>query len=248
LLSAQYKGKLDKSADETINSIVDGAGRMQNLIQSLLLYARLGRNGQPFAQADCNAVLQLALANLQGAIEAEGAVITIAPLPTVLADAKQLIQLFQNLIGNALKFHGTEKPVIQVHAEPTGSAWIFTVRDNGIGIDGQFAERIFLIFQRLHSREEYSGTGIGLADCKKVVENHGGRIWLESQLPMDEVSKGATFCFTLPRTIEMEQPIHETSEQQNYRNLAGGRRPGGHPLDDGRSQANDHSLQPQLRP
>jgi signal transduction histidine kinase/DNA-binding response OmpR family regulator len=248
LLSTQYKGKLDTSADETINSIVDGAERMQNLIQSVLLYARLGRTGQPFAPADCNAVLQQALANLQGAIEAEGAVITIAPMPTVVADAKQLVQLFQNLIGNAVKFHGAEKPVIQVRAEPTGSAWTFTVQDNGIGIDCQFAERIFLIFQRLHSREEYSGTGIGLAVCKKIVEIHGGRIWLESQLSVNGVSKGATFCFTLPRTIEAEQSTHDVSEQQSYRNLTGGRRPGGHPPDGERSHADDDALQPQLRP
>ncbi len=248
LLSAQYKGKLDASADETINSIVDGTGRMQNLIQSLLLYARLGRTGQPFAPADCNAVLQQALANLQGAMEAEGAVITIDPLPTVLADEKQLVQLFQNLIGNAIKFHGAEKPVIHVRAEATDSAWTFTVRDNGIGIDCQFAERIFLIFQRLHRREEYSGTGIGLAICKKVVERHGGRIWLESQLPATGSSVGATFCFTLPRTIEKEQPTHGISERQNLRHPAGGRRPGGHPADGGSSQPNDDALQPQLRP
>ena len=138
-------------------------------------------------------MLQQALANLQGAIEASDAVITIAPLPTVLADEKQLVQLFQNLIGNAIKFHGAEKPVIQVRAEPTGSAWTFTVHDNGIGIDSQFAERIFLIFQRLHSREEYSGTGIGLAVCKKVVELHGGRIWLESQLPAERSHQGSHF-------------------------------------------------------
>jgi signal transduction histidine kinase/DNA-binding response OmpR family regulator len=248
LLATQYKGKLDTDADDTISSIVDGAGRMQNLIQSLLLYARLGHTGLPFAPVNCNAVLQQALANLQVAIEAEGAVIAIAPLPTVLADAKQLVQLFQNLIGNAVKFHGAEKPVIQVQAEPNGPQWTFTVRDNGIGIDAQFAERIFLIFQRLHSREEYSGTGIGLAVCKKVVEMHGGRIWLESERPANGVCKGATFSFTLPRTIETEQPTHESSEQQNYRNLAGGRRPGGHPPDGGRSQADDDALQPQLRP
>jgi light-regulated signal transduction histidine kinase (bacteriophytochrome) len=171
-------------------------------------------------------------------------VVTSAPLPTVLADEGQLVQLFQNLIGNAIKFCGAEKPLIQVRGEPDGTAWTFSVRDNGIGIDPQFAERIFVIFQRLHSREEYPGTGIGLALCKKIVERHGGRIWVESQ-----PGQGATFCFTLPRSVEKEQLTNEHCNQRQYdRNLAGGRRPGRRPLDGGSPQADENAHQPQLRP
>jgi signal transduction histidine kinase/DNA-binding response OmpR family regulator len=245
LLAAQYKGKLDPSADEIISSIVHGARRMQNLIQGVLTYAGLGRAGRPFAPADCNAVLKQALANLQAAIEASDAVIRVSALPTLLADEQQLVQLFQNLISNAIKFHAAEKPLIQIQAKPTGPEWTFTVHDNGIGIDSQFGDRIFLIFQRLHSREAYAGTGIGLAICKKVVELHGGRIWLESQFPVQAASQGATFCFTLPRFIEAEAPTHGKSEPQNNRNLAGGRRPGGHPPDGACPQANDDVPQPQ---
>jgi signal transduction histidine kinase len=244
LLSAQYKGKLDADADEFIGYMVDGASRMQTLIQNLLAYSRLGRKGQSFAPANGSAVLRQALTNLQGAIEESGAVVTSAPLPTVLADEGQLVQLFQNLIGNAIKFCGANKPLIQVRAEPNGPAWTFSVRDNGIGIDPQFAERIFVIFQRLHSREEYPGTGIGLALCKKIVERHGGRIWLESK-----PGQGATFCFTIPRSVEKEQPTDEHGNQRQHdRNLAGGRRPGRRPLDSGSPQADENAHQPQLRP
>jgi light-regulated signal transduction histidine kinase (bacteriophytochrome) len=197
LLATQYRGKLDADADEFIGYMVDGAQRMQALIQNLLAYSRLGRKGPPFKPADGDIVLKQALANLQGAIEESGAVVTSGPLPTVLADEGQLVQLFQNLIGNAIKFLGAEKPLIHVHAEPNGPTWTFFVRDNGIGIDPQFAERIFVIFQRLHGREKYPGTGIGLAFCKKIVERHGGRIWLEPR-----PGPGATFCFTLPQTVD----------------------------------------------
>jgi signal transduction histidine kinase len=199
LLASQYRGKLDADADEFLGYMVDGARRMQSLIQNLLSYSRLGRKGTPFALVDVNLVLEQALFNLQGAMDDSGAEITSCPLPTVLADEAQLVQLFQNLIGNAIKFHGTEKTRIQIGAESNGTACTFSVRDNGIGIDPQYAERIFQIFQRLHTREEYPGTGIGLSFCKKIVERHGGRIWVESQLPVHGISTGTAFHFTLPQ-------------------------------------------------
>ena len=182
LLARRYKGRLDADADEFIAFAVDGANRMQRLINDLLAYSRVGTRGKEFEPTDCTAVFDQALANLKAAIEESGAVVTHDPLPTVMADNMQLGQLFQNLIGNAIKYHGDEPPRVHVSAEQKGNDWVFSVRDNGIGIDPQYAERIFVIFQRLHTREEYPGTGIGLAICKKIVERHGGRIWVESQL------------------------------------------------------------------
>ena len=187
------KGRLDANADEFIAYAVDGANRMQRLINDLLAYSRVGTRGKEFEPTDCTAVFDQALANLKVAIEESGAVVTRDPLPTVMADKLQIGQLFQNLIGNAIKYHGDEPPRVHVSAEQKGNEWVFSVRDNGIGIDPQYAERIFVIFQRLHTREEYPGTGIGLAICKKIVERHGGRIWVESQL-----GSGATFYFTIP--------------------------------------------------
>jgi signal transduction histidine kinase len=197
LLAAQYRDKLDADANEFIGYMVDGARRMQALIQNLLTYSRLGRNRQSLTLNDGNTILKQAILNLDGAIDDSGAMITSEPLPSILADEVQLVQLFQNLIGNAIKFCGVEKPSIHVRAEPAGPDWAFSVKDNGIGIDPQFADRIFVIFQRLHTREDYPGTGIGLAFCKKIVERHSGRIWVESK-----PGQGATFCFTLPRTVE----------------------------------------------
>jgi PAS domain S-box-containing protein len=179
-LARNYESQLDDLARDRIGRIVNGAGRMQQLINDLLSYSRVGRQGRGFAPIDIGKVLAEALGNLRIALEESGAVVTSDPLPTVTADEMELTQLLQNLIGNAIKFRGAEKPLIHVRAEPNGTAWTFSVRDNGIGIDLQFADRIFLIFQRLHSREEYPGTGIGLAFCKKIVERHGGRIWVES--------------------------------------------------------------------
>jgi light-regulated signal transduction histidine kinase (bacteriophytochrome) len=167
--------------------------RMRTLIDNLLAYSRLGTYGNPFAPADCEAILQLALANLRVVIEESGAVVTHDPLPTVWADATQLLQIFQNLLGNAIKFRSAAPPTIHIGATRAADAWVLAVRDNGIGIEPQYAERIFVIFQRLHTRVEYPGTGIGLALCKKIVERHGGRIWVESAL-----GGGATFLFTLP--------------------------------------------------
>jgi PAS domain S-box-containing protein len=193
LLARRYQGQLDAAADEFIAYAVDGANRMQGLINDLLAYSRVGTRAKGIEPTDCTDVLDQALANLKAAIEKSGAVVTHDPLPTVMADNLQLVQLLQNLIGNAIKFHVEKPPCIHVSAEQKGNEWVFSVRDNGIGIDPQYAERIFVIFQRLHTREEYPGTGIGLAICKKIVERRGGRIWVESH-----PGTGSTFYFTIP--------------------------------------------------
>jgi signal transduction histidine kinase len=195
LLARRYQGALDADAHEFIAFAVDGAKRMQRLINDLLAYSRVGTRGKEFEPTDCAAVLQQALANLRVAITENAAVVTHGSLPTLRADDSQLVQLFQNLIGNAMKFRNENAPEIYISAEHIDdeSHWLFSVRDNGIGIDPQYAERIFVIFQRLHTREEHPGTGIGLAICKKIVERHGGRIWVES-----EAGKGSAFYFTLP--------------------------------------------------
>ena len=165
---------------------------MQALIDDLLAYSRAGR-GDMTERTDIGAVLDKVLKTLTISIEESGAVVTHDPLPTITSNPVELTQVLQNLIGNAIKFKGSGKPEIHVGAQRQPGGWLFTVRDNGIGIDQQFADRIFMIFQRLHTREQYPGTGIGLAICKKIVERHGGRIWMESQ-----PGKGSTFCFTIP--------------------------------------------------
>jgi PAS domain S-box-containing protein len=193
LLARRYRGKLDDDADEFIAYAVDGATRMQTLINDLLAYSRVGTRGSEHAPTDVQRVFEVACANLRMAIEESGAEVASGELPTVIGDEIQLGQLFQNLIGNALKFRG-ERPIkVSVEAESRDGEWLFSVRDNGIGIEPQYAERIFLIFQRLHGKAEYAGTGIGLAVCKKIVERHGGRIWAESQ-----PGEGSAFYFTLP--------------------------------------------------
>jgi PAS domain S-box-containing protein len=195
LLARRYRGKLDSDADEFISYAVDGANRMQRLINDLLSYSRLGTQGKPLELTGSESALAQALANLQLAIAENEAVVSHDPLPTVWADETQLVQLFQNLVGNAIKFRSTQPPRIHISAEQKEREWLFSVSDNGIGIEPEYAERIFVIFQRLHSQAEYSGTGIGLAFCKRIVERHGGRIWMESQ-----PGQGATFYFTLPVT------------------------------------------------
>ena len=234
LLSRRYKGKLDSNADTFIGHILDGTTRMQGVVNDLLAYSRVGSEGRDFAPTNCKAVFDRAIANLREAIEGSGAAVSHGALPTVMADESQLIQLFQNLIGNAIKFHGEESPGVHVSAEkiekskirnlqsairdpeslrgvgtsgpasgsyePTArreaeiqKGWLFSVQDNGIGIDPEHSERIFMIFERLHSEADYPGTGIGLSICKKIVERHGGHIWVDS-----EPGKGSTFYFTVP--------------------------------------------------
>ena len=193
LLAKRYRGRLDEDADEFIAYAVNGANRMQALIQDLLAFSRVDRQGQNFEPTSVEALLGYAIENLKGAIEECRAVVTHDPLPTVMADERQVMHLLQNLLSNAIKFRGPEPPRVHLSAERRDSDWLFSVRDNGIGIDPQYAERIFVIFQRLHTNAEYPVTGIGMSLCKKIVERHGGRIWMESQL-----GQGATFFFTLP--------------------------------------------------
>lgn len=193
LLERRYKDKLDADAGEFIGYAVEGAQRMQGLINDLLAYSRVGSRGKAVSAVDLEAVLSSTLSNLTVAIDEAGARVTHDPLPTVPGDAVQLGQLLQNLIGNAIKFRGERPPLVHVAAERKGDEWVCSVRDNGIGIDPEYAGRIFLIFQRLHARSAYPGSGIGLAVCKKIMERHGGRIWVESVS-----GEGATFFFTLP--------------------------------------------------
>ena len=194
LLQRRYQGKLDAEADEFIAYAVDGANRMRGLIDDLLTYSRVGRLGKPFEPTNLDSTLNIALKNLQASIAENKAIITHDKLPVLKADGGQIVQLFQNLIGNAIKFHGADPPCINVSARDKGGEIQFSVKDNGIGIDPQYFDRLFKIFQRLHTREEYPGTGIGLAVCKKIVERHGGRIWIESNL-----GKGSTIYFTLSK-------------------------------------------------
>lgn len=193
LLQEHYGDKLDGEAAEFVWYAADGADRMLVLIKDLLTYSRAGLQVKTLTPVDCTSVLKLALRNLKAAIDESGAVITHDALPTVHGDATQLIQLFQNLIGNSVKFRSELPPQIHVGVEQQDEDWVFSVRDNGIGIEPQHFERIFDLFQRLHKRDEYRGTGIGLALCKKIVEGHGGRIWVESK-----PQQGTTLCFTIP--------------------------------------------------
>jgi signal transduction histidine kinase len=194
LLGSRFKGRLDSDADDFIHFIVDGATRMQTLINDLLTYSRVGTKGKPFEPVAADDAIRAVLNDLDRAIENNRAVVTHDPLPVIMADSVQLRQLLQNLIGNAIKFHKKgEPPRVHISAAPQNGKWEFRVRDSGIGIDPQYFDRVFIIFQRLHGPDEYAGTGIGLAVCKKIVERHAGRIWVES-----ESGIGSTFCFTLP--------------------------------------------------
>jgi PAS domain S-box-containing protein len=193
LLAERYRGKLDENADKYIGYTVEGALRMQTLVRDLLAFSRAGRNHPNFRTTDCNAVVDEAIQNLRSAIDESGAVITHGKLPVIAADPSQLSQVLQNLIGNAIKFRGKEPPAISVTVEKCGPEWQFAVTDNGIGIAPEHQQVIFAVFQRLHTRAEYPGNGIGLSICKKIVEHHGGKIWVESQL-----GAGCTLKFTLP--------------------------------------------------
>ena len=193
LLSQRYQGKIDADADEFIGYAVDGGRRLQRMISDLLIYSRVGTRGKEFAPINCEDVLKEVLNSLQIAIEESAATITHDPLPTVMADVTQLAQLLQNLIANAIKYRGKNSPLIHLGVQSQNNEWLFSVKDNGIGLDPKYSERIFGIFQRLHTREEYAGTGIGLAVCQRIVQRHGGRIWVKSEL-----GKGTTFYFTIP--------------------------------------------------
>lgn len=217
LLARRYKGKLDKDADDFINFAVEGSERMKTLINDLLSYSRVATQGKEQKRVDLESVLDIVLKNLQLVVENTGARISHQSFPAVLADDVQMVQLFQNLINNAIKFHGKEAPMVQIAAKREGGRWLISVRDNGIGIDPQHNDRIFVIFQRLHSRGEYPGTGIGLAVCRRIVERHGGRIWVES-----EPGHGSTFLFTLPALEEQSSssalkpsPSEETKKQDD---------------------------------
>jgi light-regulated signal transduction histidine kinase (bacteriophytochrome) len=206
ILAQDYEGRLDADADRYINYAVDGANRMKVLIDDLLEFSRVGSRGKPFEPTRCGEVMEQVISDLEGAIEESGGKVTWEALPTVMADATQLAQLLRNLVGNGIKFRGEAPPHVHISAELADSGaglseaqqsprgeWLFSVRDNGIGIAPKYYERIFQMFERLHHRSEYPGTGIGLAICQKIVERHGGRIWVESEL-----GEGSTFYFTIP--------------------------------------------------
>ena len=199
LLSSRAEGKLGAEEREFIGYAVDGARRMRTLIEDLLAYARVDTRGRPLEPTDTERVLETILANLKVAIDESGAVIEHEPLPTVEGDKIQLAQVFQNLLGNAIKFHGKAQPKIHIGARRINGEWLFHIKDNGIGIDPKNFSRIFVLFQRLHTRKEYPGTGMGLAICKKIIERHGGKIWAESK-----PGEGTTFFFTIPVRNETE--------------------------------------------
>jgi signal transduction histidine kinase len=199
LLADRTRGKLDPQAQEFIRAAMDGSLRMQALIRDLLTYARVDARGGKFEPTDCEEAFRVAARNLKLAIEETRAAVSYEHLPMVMGDPVQLTQVFQNLVGNALKFHGTGEPKVDVEAHRQNGEWVFSIKDNGIGIDPKYFERIFVIFQRLHTRREYPGTGMGLAICKRIIERHGGRLWVEST-----PGEGSTFLFTLP-AIETEE-------------------------------------------
>ncbi len=212
LLARRYQGKLDSDADDFIAFTVDGAMRMQTLINDLLAFSRIDTQGSSFAPTDCEKILHSAEENLAAAIEESGAAITHDSLPKLVADERQLTQLFQNLLSNAIKFRRPEvAPRIHVSSKRQNGGWKLSIRDNGIGIDPHYFDRIFIIFQRLHGREQYTGTGIGLAICKKIVERHGGRLWVES-----ESGTGSTFHFVIPGESNIgEDSLYDESRQRN---------------------------------
>jgi light-regulated signal transduction histidine kinase (bacteriophytochrome) len=200
LLERRYRGELGTDADEYIRFIVDAGIRMQTLINDLLEFSRVTTRRGEIRPVDIADVVQKTLHILHETIEGTGAAVICGPLPVVRADEAQLVLVFQNLIGNAIKYHGDHPPRVEIAAERKGQTWQFSVTDNGIGIEPQYFERIFVIFQRLHGREKYPGTGIGLAIVKRIVERHGGRIWVES-----EPGKGSTFHFTFPDAAVMKR-------------------------------------------
>ena len=216
LLAERYRGKLDADADKYIGYAVEGALRMQTLVRDMLAFSRVGRTGVGCEHSDCNQVIEEAILNLKASIAESGATVTHDDLPMLPAERTQVLQIFQNLIGNAIKFRGKETPVIRISAKQEGTFWRFAVTDNGIGIAPEYQDIIFVIFQRLHAREEYSGNGVGLAICKKIVEYYGGKVWLES-----EPGHGCTFYFTLPAVSTDEKESKESHDRHQACHPAG---------------------------
>lgn len=216
LLAERYQGKLDSAADRYISYAVEGATRMQALLEDLLAFSRVGRNGSTPAPTDVDAALKDVLRNLALALKEHSVTVTCNPLPTILADHFQVVQLFQNLIGNAIKFRGRRNPWITISAEQKGREWLFSVSDNGIGIAGEHKDLVFKIFQRLHSRSEYPGNGVGLAICKRIVEHNGGRIWVESEL-----GHGSNFRFTFPAAVADKAGKTEDYELRTHNPVSG---------------------------
>ncbi len=214
LLAERYRGKLDEQADKYIHYAFDGATRMQTLIQDLLAFSRAGRQEVTLSRTDCNLIVAQALQNLQVVLKESNAQVKCAALPAVMVNASQLAQVFQNLIANAIKFRGPEIPTIHISTERQGEEWFFSVADNGMGIAPEYCEDIFVIFRRLNTRNEYPGNGIGLAICRKIIEQHGGRIWVTSR-----EGYGSTFKFTLPA----REPPQDHAPVYQGRNPAGGR-------------------------
>ncbi len=214
LLARRYRGRLDQDADEFIDFAMEGANRLRSLISDLLAYSKVGASGKTFASVELEGVFEQVMTNLRRAIEEGRVTISHDPLPMVLGDGEQMTQLLQNLIDNSIKFHGKEPPRVHVGARQLSEKWLVFVRDNGIGIAPQYTEKVFVIFQRLHSRDDYPGTGIGLAICRKIIERHGGHIWVDS-----EPGKGATFYFTLQPVegwhVETLQPEIEVQRSKD---------------------------------
>ncbi len=196
LLKRRYRGKLDAKADEFIDFTIEGTSRMEKLLRDLLEYSRIGSKKKPYRELALGSLLDQALQNLKSNIDASGAEIKAHDLPSIWVDDTLIIQLFQNLVGNAIKFSGNKAPVIEIFSEKREKDWVISIRDNGIGIDPQYADQIFIIFNRLHRENEYLGTGLGLAICKKIMERHEGDIWVDSVL-----GKGSTFSFSLPANV-----------------------------------------------
>jgi signal transduction histidine kinase len=241
LLAERYRGRLDGDADDFIHYAVDGVHRMENLLDALLDYVRVGSRAKSFEDVDTQEVLEDVERNLLVVIEESGAVIEADALPRVRADPAQVAQLLQNLLANAIKFRGGERPLVQVSATRDGDRWRFRVRDNGIGIDREQQERVFGIFERLHTSDEYPGTGIGLSICKRIVQRHGGRIWVES-----EPGRGSDFCFTLPAvpgdTATWHRRARTPTCRPRLRPLASDARAAGL-----RYGATSHSYEPEVR-
>jgi light-regulated signal transduction histidine kinase (bacteriophytochrome) len=204
LLEKRYKDKLDEDANDFIRFITEGVVRMQDLINSLLAYSRIGKYSKEFEKVDLNDVLKDVIDNLSKLINDTNAEVIYDSLPSLFVDKNQLLQVFQNLITNAIKFHGIDPPLVHISTRPDDKHWVFSFRDNGMGIKSKDFERIFIIFQRLQAKDEYGGTGIGLAICKKIVEQYGGKIWVES-----EVGKGSTFYFSIPKKRGIKSKINE---------------------------------------